>query len=426
VVSYSLWRQNETFLPYTSLAGAGNTTDGGASSPDAEMGVLLLNTQITSRPHRDVTLTGRYRFYGVDNHMPAHTFTNVLSGGGDVTPVPAAVHTAEPIAFNKQNASAEAAWRIIPQITLSTGYEYERWQREHREISDSNENIFKGSLDVRPWKWLQARLKYSHGVRTIGGAPGAYEPPPAMVTALPQFRKFDESDRTRDKGEALLQLTPHESLTLSGSVSMYNDNYFNNSYGVNHASGYGLSGDVTWSPVERVAFHLGYARDQYKSKETSCHIGGGPPAPCNPLDTFTVWPKDTLDTFRVGLDLQVVPSRLDLSLGYAFALGKSELPASGVPGGAAAGQPANFPDTKNQLQIVNAVARFFLTPQWSLKLGYQYERYAERDYTTDGVPPALAGLGGATAQADARSIVLGAQHPPYEAHIVAFSVGYKF
>ncbi len=47
--------------------------------------------------------------------------------------------------------------------------------------------------------------------------------------------------------------------------------------------------------------------------------------------------------------------------------------------------------------------------------------------SSDGIAPALAGLPVATiAQADARSILLGAQHPPYEAHIVAFTLAYKF
>jgi opacity protein-like surface antigen len=84
-------------------------------------------------------------------------------------------------------------------------------------------------------------------------------------------------------------------------------------------------------------------------------------------------------------------------------------------------------DIENLFHVANVTARLFLTPNWTLKLGYQYERYEEEDFTADGIAPALAGLPvSALGQADARTILLGAQHPPYEAHIVAFTLGYKF
>jgi hypothetical protein len=84
------------------------------------------------------------------------------------------------------------------------------------------------------------------------------------------------------------------------------------------------------------------------------------------------------------------------------------------------------PDVENRFHIVNVVARYVLTQNWVLKLGYQYERYEEQDFTTDAIQPALADVPGSTSAADIRSIVLGATHPPYEAHIVALSVAFRF
>ncbi len=36
---------------------------------------------------------------------------------------------------------------------------------------------------------------------------GGYEPLGGNAISLPQLRKFDEADRTRDKGDILLQIT---------------------------------------------------------------------------------------------------------------------------------------------------------------------------------------------------------------------------
>jgi hypothetical protein len=255
---------------------------------------------------------------------------------------------------------------------------------------------------------------------------GTYDPLGGNATALPQFRKFDQADRTRDKGEFLLQLTPIDTVTLSGSFYGLNDNYFNTTYGLNDAQALGWSADASWAPLPWLNFFAGYAHDQYKSTQQNCNISSGPPTPCNPLDTFVVKPQDMLDVVHAGLNVVIIPNRLDLSLGYRWSDGRSKYTFSSTPGGAAAGEPASLPEVENTFHVFNVVARYFLTDQWTFKLGYQYERYAEKDFTTDTIQPSVAAVPGTTAAADLRSIVLGAKHPSYEAHIVAMSIGYRF
>jgi MtrB/PioB family decaheme-associated outer membrane protein len=420
--SYSMWRQDETFLPWTTVAGfTGNTTSTGATSPDAQMDVLQANINLTSRPLRDVTFNARYRYFELDNGTPEHTFINVLSPG-DTTPG-AGTHTSEPMEYKKQNVSTDAAWRIIPQVTAKVGYEYDHWNRSHREVASSDEHMVKGMVDVRPWSWLLGRISYLHGVRTIGA--DGYDPLGGNATALPQFRKFDQADRTRDRLDVLLQITPIDTLTLSGSFFGQDDNYFNSAYGLQEAQAFGWSADVSWAPVQRVILYAGYGHDEYQSQEQSCHIGVAPPTPCNPLDTYFIDPRDILDTVRAGVNYVLIPQRLDLDVGFSWSYGRSKYAVAGVPGGAAAGQPAPVEDVTNELYLVHVVTRLFLTPNWTLKVGYQYERYNEHDFTTDGIQPALAAFP-VLAAADARTITLGAQHPPYDAHIFAFSIGYRF
>jgi outer membrane receptor protein involved in Fe transport len=380
--------------------------------------------------------------------MPHHTFTDVLTGGGDITPVGTSVHEAEPFEFRKQNATADLSWRVFRPLTLRTGYEYERWDRPHemREVSDTSEHILKAGADIQPWSWLQARFTYSHGVRTIGS--GEYLPHGGNADSLPQFRKFDEADRTRDKGEVMVQVSPLDTLTLSGSFYAQNDGYWNTDFGLHEAQAIGFSGDVSWAPTERLALFAGYARDIYRSKQRNCFISRSPVggvipsqpgdidgSACHPLNVFYVNPKDTLDTVNVGANYAIIPSRLDLSLGYRFAFGRSEYVLKSVPGdgpdvnqvtNAGASEPGDVPNVENRFHIFNVVARYFLTQNWVVKLGYQYERYEEKDFTTDAIQPALADVPGSTSAADARSIVLGATHPPYEAHIVALSVAFRF
>lgn len=427
-LSYSMWRQDETFLPYTTIAGfTGNTTDAGASSPEAKMNVWLVNLGMTTRPLRDVTVTARYRLYDLENDTPEHTFTNVLNPG-DLTPA-AGVHQSEPLEFRRQNASGDVSWRVVRPLTLRAGYEFEQWDRQHRETGTTHENTLRAGADLRPWSWLLARFQYSHGVRVINGT---YEPLGGNAAALPQFRKFDQADRTRDKGEVQLQFTPTDTVTLGGSFYAQNDGYWNTDYGLYQAQAMGWSADVSWAPAERVNLYAGYGHDDYKSKEASCYVTPASAAdplaafPCASENSFYVSPRDILDTVHAGANLVVVPQRLDVSFGYQFSYGRSKYVYGATPGGSPNGQPGDVPPIENTFHIFNVVARLALTKEWTFKLGYQYERYLQKDFTTDTIEPAVAAVPGTTAAADLRSIVLGAQHPSYAAHIVAASLAYRF
>ena len=129
------------------------------------------------------------------------------------------------------------------------------------------------------------------------------------------------------------------------------------------------------------------------------------------------------------MNLVVIPERLDFALSYRYTYGRSKIGSGSVPGGAASGEPAAWPEIKNTFHVVNVTSRYHVNRHWSLKINYAYERYLESDFTTDGVSPSLANFsldGFSTGRADARSVLLPVQHPDYHAHIVAFTTSYQF
>jgi len=356
-----------------------------------------------------------------------HTFNNLSAGDTSST----STHTTVPVGFRKQNSSTDVVWRIIPQLTAKAGYEWKYWGRSHREVDTTNEHIAKGALDIRPTRWLLGRVKYSHGVRTTGA--GDYTPLGGnKVTfdgpGLPQFRKFDQADRTRDKGEVFFRASPLDNVTVSGSFFAQQDIYFETVFGVHNSRAYGYSADVSWAPIERLDLFAGYAHDDYQSFQQNCQLPFPGPPPCNLAATFFTKPRDILDTVHTGLNFVAIPNRLDLSLSYRYTFGRSKIGSGNVPGGTAV--PATWPDIKNIFHVINVTSRYNLTSRWTLKLNYAYERYIESDFTTDGVSPSLENFSfdgfSTTSDGDNRSVLLPIQHPNYEAHIVAFSTSYRF
>lgn len=426
-VSYSFWRQNQLFLPTSTLSGATNSSNLG-TRPDAKMDVLLTNVNLTSRPLHDVTVNLRYRYYHVDNNTPVHTFSGTVVPGDSGSPT---TKTNLPISFRKQNVAADVAWRLTSKLTAKAGYEWEHWGRSFRETAETNEHIAKGSLDYRPFQWLTGRLTYSHGVRTIG-ADGYQQVSPVTAAVLPQFRKYDQADRTRDKGEFFVQMNPTETLTVSGSFFAQQDHYFDTSYGLQDSKAYGYSTDLAWAAHERLQLFGSYAHDDYQAFQRNCRIPTGVACSSTGLDDFFTKPRDILDTWHAGLKFTAVPEVLDLDVEYRYTFARSKFNMSSIPGTGTAGaeEPVPMPEIKNAFHVVNAAGRYYVIPQWTLKVVYLYERYRETDFTVDNVSAALAastvdGFTPTTA-GNIRSVLTPIQHPAYEAHFVGFSAGYKF
>lgn len=346
---------------------------------------------------------------------------------GDLNPT-SGTKTNLPISFRKQNLGTDAVWRVTSRVTAKAGYEWEHWGRSFREVAEMDEHVGKASVDYRPWRWVMTRLSYSHGVRTIGA--DGYVPIGGNATALPQFRKFDQADRTRDKGEWFMQFTPIETVTVSGTFFAQQDHFFNTSFGLQESRAYGYSTDVSWAPTERLSLFTGYAHDDYQSRQQNCHIGFPATTCADPNNTYFARPRDLLDTWHAGMNLVAIPDRLDVSVDYRYTFGRSKYGMAGVPGGAAAGDPAAMPDIKNVFHTLNVATRYRVTPQWTLKVVYLYERYRESDFTVDNVSASLANFGfdgfTTTSAADVRSVLVPIQHQAYEAHFTGFSVAYTF
>lgn len=345
---------------------------------------------------------------------------------GDLAPQQG-TQTAVPIGFRKQNASSEVSWRITPKVTAEVGYDWEGWQRAHREVKSTNEQTARGAFDVRPVRWLLGRLSLSHGVRTFGA--GSYTSIGENATAfggagLPQFRKFDEADRTRDKADVFLQATPIDAVELSGSFFGQQDNYFDTEFGLQESEAYGWSLDASWAPLARLNLFAGYAHDEYQSTQQNCPIVGA--GMCDADAGVFARPRDILDTVHSGINLIVIPERMDLGLGYRFNFGRSKIGSNTSDGG----DLAQTPDITNSFHGIDVLGRYRLSKHWVVQVNYLYEKYLENDFTTDGITPSLANVafdGFQTGSAaDVRSVLLPLEHPNAAIHFVAFSLGYHF
>jgi MtrB/PioB family decaheme-associated outer membrane protein len=440
-VAYSLLRQDETFLLNTVNRAIPQTNrdDAGASSPDAKHDIVLANFLATSRPIQDVTATARYRYFKHENKNPRRTFsTSVPEGLGVQT------HTTLQEGFRKQNAGLDLGWRVIRELSLKGGYEFEHWNRGDREVTATDEHIGKFAADVTPVDWFLGRVTYRHGDRTVDNYQG-------VPIELPQLRKFDEADRRQDRVDLFLELSPWDTLTPSLNFGYARDDFHRSAYGLKKSDYWSAGGSLGWSPVVWLTLSADYAYEQYKYRQQSRYRPfltapapgqppscSGPPAGGGPLDCpENDWDSRSKDEFHtVGLSagFDLGPKKFTISLGYALTFGRTTIrsdnlgrPTVGTTGSAAGVVTAtalDFDQVRNVLHTFRFVARYQLTKSLSARLGYAYERYTEKDLARDPLSPFVGTLD--TSNAGIQSVFLGATQPNYEAHIASFVLRYEF
>ena len=127
----------------------------------------------------------------------------------------------------------------------------------------------------------------------------------------------------------------------------------------------------------------------------------------------------------MGAIVDIVPKKFDLNLGYGVTFGYTTIDSTNLLP-TCAGQTCayRYDKLQNVLQVARVVARYRLTEKLSIRGGFAYERFNERNFAVD---PMLAYMGFYdTSAASSQSVWLGATVPNYEAYIVTGFVRYQF
>lgn len=428
-ISYGWMRQDQAFLPSTTnsaLAVAPSPLP--ASSPHAKIDTLLMDYALNTRLHRDVSLTARYRYYQLDNDTRELYFQDYVQADSLLVTTD---RRNLAIGYTKQNAGLDAVWRPLSLVSLKTGYEWERYHRTERDVRFTDEHSEKAAIDVTPTDWLLLRASYLYAQRRFdeydhqrfvrdytypAGEPGA-------LGQHPSLRKFDLANRDRNRVEVLGQLSPLDALTFTVTFGLGKDDFKGVAYGITGDDNWSAAADIHYMPAPRIALFVSYTREEFKSKMRSRERGGA--AGDTPANDWASDMKDFVDTVGAGLDLVLIPKRLDLKLAYSLSSATGEIRTRPLGTPTVVGfTAADWPNTTSRIHRLDTSLSYRLGANVSLRLSYVYERYLERDFATDVMQPYMEGTSNFNLDAR-RSIYLGATQPSYDAHIVGFSLRFK-
>ncbi|MBI4519467.1 MAG: MtrB/PioB family decaheme-associated outer membrane protein [Gemmatimonadetes bacterium] len=425
--AYGVTLQDDSLLPFTTNSAVANVPVVPAATANGEMRTFVLGSTLTTRPVRDLSLTFRYRLYDRDNRTPSLLFSNyvrtdqVLGG---------AARRNLPIAYSRQTAGVEASWQILRPISLRGGYEWEDWDREHRDVLSTTEHTYSGAVDVTQGGWLLLRAAFRRSDRTAHDYEAhrvAEETFPEGEPGLGQLeglRKFDLASRERDRAELIARVGAWDNLSVSASYTLTDDLYGESEYGLltNRAGGPAL--ELTYSPFSRLSLFAEYAREENRLSMRSRQrtpASSTTPANDKPDNDWVSDVRDLVNTYAAGLSGELLADRLGIDLSYSVSDG------NGRTGTRTPGQPdlvttaVDYPAIVSDLRLVCATVSYSFSQRVGLRFDYRYEKYDQIDFALDPMTPFMGNVDAGSAL----TTWLGATRPDYRAHLASLSLTYR-
>jgi MtrB/PioB family decaheme-associated outer membrane protein len=406
-LSYGHWAQNSTqFIAYTTNSAivspiqAANINTLPAQSLDGKANVINQAYTVSSRPVKNLTLTGRVRSYNFKNETPRLTFPGyvrfdaVWEAFGRIS---------VPYSYRNDRADLTASYDL-GHVTLEAGYRYTGFHREFRETEKTTENGLMVAANLRARDGIMLRASYERAKRSFPQYlaeesedasftnPGA----PTNLLALPLDQggpipgRYDQAKKATDRFNGLLQLSPNDKVSLSVSYLYALDNYNEfdpatftantNRYGLNRASYDSFNTDLDFTPVDRVNLYAFYGHEDNKNWERGRQSGAT--ISLNPIDDWFSQVADKVDSWGGGAGLVLMPSKLNFNATVRYQKVNGNNDISAPVGGAAynakapLGGPLGFTAyDDSRITTVTGELTYTLPRSWAVAVGGWYEDY---------------------------------------------------
>jgi MtrB/PioB family decaheme-associated outer membrane protein len=411
--SYSLWIQNEPFIPSTINSAITADLSQIPARLGGHSGTSSIYLSGVSRPIAPLTLTARFRTFSFRDRVDVESMPILIINDRSVD---AAAEERDNLPFTRRNADAGGTWRFsaIP-LTFSAGYGWEAWKRsEARNVADLREGSPRLSLDLGVFDWMSLRSSYTTGRRRIHG-----EYIQNTTSDQPLHRRFDQADRDRERTNLLATVTPLDQLTMSANWTIGHDEYPNSTYGLQSDRSNMEEGDISWAVTERFSVDGSLTKETFLTRLRSQYRATGQLN--NPTYDWVANNRDEIRTVSAGFRASLIPDRFEAGGRVEASRAKFRMATFNplTPTGGTATQNFNatasdLPEVTQKFQPMTLFATYLLTPEWGVTLRYETERWAQNDFRTAGLVPA-----------EGNGIFLGNNLDNYNARLLTVSVSYR-
>lgn len=408
LINWTRWTQDEAFLPYTINSAIPNPTTipAGTSltsvdslpqrSYNGEMNILTQDYAFVSRPVKFFQYQVRYNDYDLQNDSPEIAFPGrvgygdfewaTTAGGYPASPITPALPGHAPHsksrAFRRQQTDVVGTVRPISDIVWKSGYRYERYHREEREVDLSREHGFHTTVTYAPKGPIYAKAGYRYFDRT----PNVYE----AVNSHPDFwRMWEQGKRERRQSSALLSYNFTPGTAITATWFNGSDRFDKSRYGLHQMQLNSVNADFTWAARDNLSMFAGWGYDRSGFDYTLVANTGS----YNFANAYHRDNREGVHFMQTGLSGTFMGDKGEYTLTYAGTLAKTQIttanPVTPATPGSALANP--FPNVKNQFHELRFNTSIAVRENVRLGVNYLLEPYRLNDFAQDIIGPYIPG-----------------------------------
>lgn len=426
IFSYGWMFQDQDFLPYTVNPKLEAPIPLPRNSLDAEVNNLHGNLTFTARPFAKTDLKARYTYTERDNQTPIDTYTILRNDSEDQDTDPASDlnRLNLPYGYRKHKTQFDLGYRLFSTTKVGAGYDFERINRDFVEVVNTDEHTGRIKLTSSPYSFMSSRLQYAHSIRNgskyrdnklfIDSHTQAFLdtlPLDQRFSNNPLIRKFQYSDRVRDKVDGGLTFVPTDKLTLGLSGYFTHDNY-DAVFGLSKQNRLSGTFDINYAFSKDLDMHGFYTQEYFLSRQNGFARRSTAEA-LPPLDPDSFWwldNEDSVYTVGGGFNWKIIENKLDIGLDYIFSRAVTQIdPSRSTP-------TVGLPSINTDIHSLTFRGDYHFKDNLRMRLSYRYESFQTIDFARDNVFPDTI----------AQVITLGSSSPDYNAHVVGLSMIFNY
>ena len=454
-VSYTMMRQNDAFLPFTTnglLNPPGRILINGqpatslaalpASSLSGEVNTFLSNNVVVTQITPELKSKLAYRYYNYDNGTPTIFFPQWVGTDEHLYAPGEAPKLSVPTSYTKQNGAAELIWTPWRGTTLGAQYGYERYNWSYNDADSTSENLGKLYGVYKAYSWLVFRGSWQFSERRYD----TYTNQIQMSTTggwNQNYRSPDLANRDQNKGKFQVDVVVIPTVTVSPFAGLLLRDYKTDTsageIGILKDDSWNAGVELIWAPNHRTQFMVSYTYDDYQK-----HIVGGGGTTGLATNTWDSNVNDRVNTFTAALKQNLIEDKLDLKLSYVYSQANGSWTTvpffynGYVPNANPLLSPnPTYPDTRTTFQRLDALLTYRLDPGWvhqtgfkgeaQIKARYAWEHNSVNNWQIDSMQPYMfvspfsSGVGGTQTM-----LWLAGNNPNYNVHLVAAALVLKW
>lgn len=289
---------------------------------DLHVNYQTATMNISSRPHKDLTLAARYRYNGRNDFR--RPFDAVEYVRMDAVPEETGGES-EPFTVNRNSTELSAKFTGIPSSALKVAYGEDKLEHLDRATRGYKDKTTRVSWDTIGNQYVTLRAQYARTNReTIG-----FDDEIIIEMAMqPAARFYDEAARQSDRATLMADITPTGSLGFNLSYVYGKDDYqkgdATQKFGLMNNRNKTYTIGVSYVPNERVSLggDFGYENwDAFQTSRTANPFSGVPGAYESWNDPNRDWNltnDETVKTATAYLNLIDVVKKTDIRATYEY------------------------------------------------------------------------------------------------------------